>query len=84
MHAFRTAGQPVISVDAKKKELIGNYRNSGREWHRRGAPEEVRAKDFPDKQLGKAIPEGVYDLGRNEGWVSVGDQRQLDFPPSDN
>jgi transposase len=72
VHAFRTAGQPVISVDAKKKELIGNYRNSGREWHRRGAPVEVRAKDFPDKQLGKAIPEGVYDLVRNEGWVSVG------------
>jgi transposase len=72
VHAFRTAGQPVISVDAKKKELIGNYRNSGREWHRRGVPEEVRAKDFPDKRLGKVIPEGVYDLGQNEGWVSVG------------
>jgi hypothetical protein len=62
----------VISVDAKKKELIGDFRNPGREWHRRGAPEEVRAKDFPDKKLGKGIPEGVYDLGRNEGWVSVG------------
>jgi transposase len=72
VHAFRGARQPVISVDAKKKELIGDFRNSGREWYRRGEPEEVRAKDFPDKQLGKAIPEGVYDLVRNEGWVSVG------------
>ena len=72
VRAFQEAGQPVVSVDAKKKELVGDFRNPGREWHRRGVPEEVRAKDFPDKQLGKAIPEGVYDLGRNEGWVSVG------------
>jgi hypothetical protein len=72
VRVFQREGQPVISVDAKKKELIGNFRNPGREWHRRGQPEEVRAKDFLDKQLGKAIPEGVYDLSRNEGWVSVG------------
>jgi hypothetical protein len=72
VRAFQEDGQPAVSVDAKKKELIGDFRNSGREWRRRGQPEEVRAKDFPDKQLGKAIPEGVYDLGRNEGWVSVG------------
>jgi transposase len=72
VRTFQKAGQPVISVDAKKKELVGNFRNSGREWHRRGEPELVRAKDFPDKQLGKAIPEGVYDVSRNEGWVSVG------------
>jgi hypothetical protein len=72
VRAFQAEGQPVVSVDAKKKELVGDFRNSGREWRRRGHPEEVRAKDFPDKQLGKAIPEGVYDLGRNEGWVSVG------------
>jgi hypothetical protein len=72
VRAFQAEGQPVVSVDAKKKELIGDFRNPGREWHRRGHPEQVRAKDFPDKQLGKAIPEGVYDLGRNEGWVSVG------------
>jgi len=72
VRAFQKARQPVVSVDAKKKESIGNFLNSGREWHRRGEPEEVRATDFPDKQLGKAIPEGVYDLGRNEGWVSVG------------
>src|SRR4029077_19521498 len=69
---FQQDGQPVVSVDAKKKELIGNYRNPGRVWRPRGQPEEVRAKDFPDQQLGKAIPEGVYDGGRNEGWVSVG------------
>jgi hypothetical protein len=69
---FQAEGQPVISVDAKKKELIGDFRTPGREWHRRGHPEEVRAKDFKDKELGEAIPEGVYDLGRNEGWVSVG------------
>jgi hypothetical protein len=72
VRAFQRAGQPVISVDAKKKGLIGDFRNSGREWHRRGKPEQVRTKDFRDKRLGKAIPEGVYDLRRNEGWVSVG------------
>ncbi len=70
--AFQREGQPVISVDAKKKELVGDFRNPGREWRPRGRPEEVRAKDFKDKRLGKAIPEGVYDLRRNEGWVSVG------------
>jgi DDE family transposase len=69
---FQRASQPVVSVDAKKKELVGNFRNSGREWRLRDRPEEVRAKDFPDKKLGKVIPEGVYDLSRNEGWVSVG------------
>jgi hypothetical protein len=72
VRAFQAEGQPVVSVDAKKKELIGDFRNSGREWRRRGHPEEVRAKDFPAKQLGKAIPDGVYDLSRNQGWVSVG------------
>ncbi|MGZ3416171.1 MAG: ISAzo13 family transposase [Isosphaeraceae bacterium] len=72
VRAFQEEGQPAVSVDARKKELIGDFRNSGREWHHRGQPEEVRAKDFLDKQLGKVIPEGVYDLGRNEGWVSVG------------
>jgi hypothetical protein len=69
---FQRDGQPVVSVDAKKKELVGDFRNSGREWRPRGRPEEVRSKDFPDKTLGKVIPEGVYDLDRNEGWVSVG------------
>ena len=72
VQTFHKDGQPVVSVDAKKKELIGDFRNAGQEWRPRGRPEMVRAKDFPDEQLGKAIPEGVYDLRRNEGWVSVG------------
>jgi hypothetical protein len=72
VRAFQRRGQPVISVDAKKKELVGDFRNPGREWRPQGEPEKVRAKDFPDKKLGKVIPEGVYDLSRNEGWVSVG------------
>jgi Rhodopirellula transposase DDE domain len=80
VRAFQGQGQPVVSVDAKKKELVGDFKNPGREWHRRGHPEEVRAKDFPDKQLGKVIPEGVYDLTHNEGWVSVGiDHDTADF-----
>jgi len=64
--------QPVISVDTKKKELIGNFRNNGREWQPQGKPEEVLVHDFIDKKLGKAIPYGVYDVTQNEGWVSVG------------
>ena len=63
---------PVISVDTKKKELIGNFKNGGREWQKKGEPLEVNIHDFTDKELGKAIPYGVYDIGRNEGWVSVG------------
>jgi len=69
---FVDRGQPVISVDTKKKELVGSYKNAGREWERKGCPEEVRVHDFPDEELGKAIPYGVLDLARNEGWVSVG------------
>jgi len=65
-------GQPVISVDTKKKELIGDFKNAGREWQPKGSPEPVRVHDFIDEELGKAIPYGVYDLKRNEGWVSVG------------
>jgi hypothetical protein len=65
-------GQPVISVDCKKKELVGDFKNGGREWHPKGQPEEVRVHDFKIKELGKAIPYGVYDLHRNTGWVSVG------------
>jgi len=65
-------GEPTISVDAKKKELVGNYRNAGREWHRKGKPDEVKVYDFVDPELGKAIPYGVYDMGRNLGWVGVG------------
>lgn len=70
--AFQERGQPVISVDAKKKELVGAYKNGGREWRPQGGPEEVSVHDFPDKELGKVTPYGVYDLTRNEGWVSVG------------
>ena len=63
---------PVISVDAKKKELVGPYDNSGREWQPQGQPEKVNVHDFPDPQLGKAIPYGIYNVGRNLGWVNVG------------
>jgi hypothetical protein len=69
-------GQPVISVDTKKKELIGNYANGGREWQPSGDPTRVNVHDFAERALGefaKAIPYGVYDLGNDEGWVSVGD-----------
>jgi hypothetical protein len=69
---FHRQRQPVISVDTKKKELVGDFRNAGREWRPQATPEEVRVHDFKDKTLGKAIPYGVYDLASNEGWVSVG------------
>jgi hypothetical protein len=69
---FQRRGQPVISVDTKKKELVGDFKNAGREWRRRGQPQEVRMHDFPDPKIKKAIPYGVYDLTRNEGWVNVG------------
>ena len=70
--AALAAGQPVISVDTKKKELVGDFKNAGREWRPKGAPELVRVHDFKDKQLGKAIPYGVYDIAANQGWVNVG------------
>ena len=70
--AFQQRGQPVISIDTKKKELVGNFRNGGREWQPEGAPEEVNVYDFVDEDLGKAIPYGVYDMTENQGWVSVG------------
>jgi transposase len=66
------AGWPVISVDCKKKELVGDFKNAGREWSLKGQPERVRVHDFRDKQLGKAIPYGVYDLKLDEGYVNVG------------
>ena len=72
VRAFQRAGQPVVSVDSKKRELVGDFKNAGQEWRPAGTPEEVRAKDFPDKRLGKVTPSGVYDLAYNEGWVSVG------------
>jgi transposase len=65
-------GQPVISVDTKKKELVGDFRNAGREWRPTGKPELVRVHDFKDAELGKAIPYGVYDLAADKGWVQVG------------
>jgi len=72
VRAFQKAGQPVVSVDTKKKENLGDFKNGGAEWQPQGEPEEVRTKDFPDKKLGKAIPYGVYDLTCDQGWVSVG------------
>ena len=69
---FQRNGQPVISVDTKKKELIGEFRNAGREWRPKGEPESVLVHDFIDKDLGKVIPYGVFDLSENKGWVSVG------------
>jgi Rhodopirellula transposase DDE domain len=72
VHEFQERNQPVVSVDAKKKENIGDYKNNGREWRPRGDPELVRVYDFVDKELGKGIPYGVYDPTTNMGWVSVG------------
>ena len=70
--AALAAGQPVISVDTKKKELVGDFKNAGREWRPQGDPEEVRVHDFLIKELGRAVPYGIYDLAANAGWVSVG------------
>src|SRR5918995_74946 len=69
---FQADDQPVISVDTKKKELIGNYKNAGTEWRPEGQPRRVNVHDFENKELGKAIPYGVYDIADNTGWVSVG------------
>lgn len=69
---FMTMGLPVISVDTKKKELIGQYKNSGKEWNPEGTPEEVNVYDFVNKDVGKAIPYGIYDITHNRGWVNVG------------
>ena len=70
--AFQKRQDPVISVDTKKKEPIGNFKNPGKAYHRKGHPAEVNVYDFPDKELGKVSPYGVYDISRNKGWVSVG------------
>lgn len=70
--AFHKACEPVISVDTKKKELIGEYKNGGREYRKKGDPLRVNVHDFPDKEEGKVAPYGVYDIGKNKGWVSVG------------
>ena len=69
---FQAHGCPVISVDSKKKELVGNYKNAGREYREEGQPLEVNAHDFIDPELGKAVPYGIYDVSRNQGWVTVG------------
>jgi len=69
---FLGQGWPVVSVDTKKKELLGAFKNPGQEWQPQGQPELVNVHDFPDQELGKAIPYGIYDVGRNVGWVSVG------------
>jgi transposase-like protein len=66
------AGEPAISVDTKKKELVGDFKNGGREWHPQGAPAQVRVHDFIIPELGRAVPYGVYDIADNTGWVSVG------------
>ncbi len=70
--SFMADNVPVISVDCKKKELIGNFKNAGTDWFSKGEAPEVKVYDFIDKELGKAVPYGVYDIAKNEGWVSVG------------
>src|SRR6202158_6205851 len=70
--SYLRAGDPVISVDTKQKELVGNYKNGGREWRPKGEPEKVLVHDFVNPELGRAIPYGVYDLANNSGWISVG------------
>jgi len=70
--AFQSAGEPVISVDTKKKELIGEYKNGGREYRKKGDPLKVNVHDFPNKEEGKVAPYGIYDIGKNKGWVSLG------------
>ena len=72
MSAALNADQPIICVDTKKKELLGQYKNAGKEWCPEGQPEQVKVHDFIDPELGRANPYGVYDLGSNSAWVSVG------------
>ncbi len=69
---FQKRRQRVISVDTKKKELVGDFTNGGHEWYPEGTLEEVRVHDFQDNELGKAVPYGVYDVANNQGWVGVG------------
>jgi transposase len=78
VEVFQARNQPVISVDTKKKELVGHFKNGGREWQPKGRPEEVNVHDFPGDAVGKAIPYGVFDVTRNEAWVSIG--RDHDTP----
>ena len=76
---FQENNNPVLSVDTKKKENIGNFKNNGEEWMPKGEWEEVNTHDFPDKELGKAAPYGIYDMTRNEGWVNVGISHTAEF-----
>jgi hypothetical protein len=69
---FLEAGDPVVSVDTKKKELVGNYKNNGQTWLPKGTPTMVNMHDFPDKEVGKAVPYGIYDIGKDHGYVNVG------------
>jgi hypothetical protein len=70
--SFQRKGQPVVSIDSKKREILGNLKNPGKEWCPEGKPRRVRTHDFRDKSLGHAIPFGVFDVSQNEGWISVG------------
>lgn len=80
---FMAEGEPVVSADTKKKELVGAYKNGGREWQKKGEPEKAPTHDFPDPNVPKAVPYGVYDIIRNEAWVSVGtDHDTSDFAAS--
>ncbi len=72
VEAFQRVGLPTISVDTKKKELIGNYKNNGAEWEKKGKPVQVNTYDFVDKELGKVAPYGIYDIAQNNGWVNLG------------
>jgi len=72
VRTFHAEGQPAVSIDAKKKELVGTFANKGREWQPKGSPEQANVYDFIDKELGKVTPYGIYDLKHNIGWVSVG------------
>lgn len=72
VNCHQAQGQPAVSIDAKKKELIGTFANKGREWQPKGHPEQANVYDFVDQELGKVTPYGIYDLAHNEGWVSVG------------
>ncbi|MBU1519278.1 ISAzo13 family transposase, partial [Patescibacteria group bacterium] len=69
---FQKNNSPVLSVDTKKKENIGNFKNNGQEYHKKGVPEKVNVYDFIDQEKGKVFPYGVYDLDKNKGWVNVG------------
>ncbi len=80
--AHQSAGDPVVSVDTKKKELVGQFHNAGRQWRPKGEPVAVATHDFPDPQLGKAIPYGIYDIAANTGWVGVGTDHDTAASPS--